>query len=1491
LVNNTNYYVTFASGTVKDLAGNAYAGTSTYDFKTLDTLAPTVSTFSPADGSTGVVGTSNIVLTFSEAIQKGTGLIYLRIGSATGTIVEQFDAATSTRLTISGNSLTLDPTANLVNNTNYYVTFASGTVKDLAGNAYAGTSIYDFTTLDTIAPLFTSAVTSIDGLKLILTYGEVLSATTAAASAFTVKANGIAVTVAGVIVSGKTVELNLSPVIQKGQTVTVAYTDPSVANDSNAVQDAVGNDAVTLAATNVTNNSIVLLVGTSGADTLRGGIGNDTLTGLAGIDTFMVDSGTDTITDLGNGGAEVLIVASGATANAKITNVWTATASTLNNGTANITTNGLAVNLSAVTTGANGFTVTNTGVASTLTGSALADKLLGGAGNDTINAGNGDDSIIGSLGSDKLDGGLGNDTLDLIPLGYDLNNRGKDTYTVSGTAANFTINDNVNHLTTTVANVEKVKIGEVTVATADFLTANQVSVNGKDLITNPLNKNAPSIDAFLNTEPSYDHNYIDILRYVEKVDLSRLVSETWNQSLTYNPNAASNSLTFNSVEGSNLVYTDSLLNTVTTTGTTTTTVYNKTAAFSLTGSAPITDKFTGTDSIKRSATTNASQMTTGEAWDDAKSFSYVDSNGTFDVSDDIAITSSRTSKGNWANSYVGSSYSGITETDASTESLSYKGNGLSLNLSKSIARNSIAVWDANSKTSTTTKDIKVTTINQYAFADTLSSSLPFSISLKGNITKDEILNTEIYDFNTIALVNYDYSLTSANWLFISNLDQNGDGLLSTLNLGWSADQGSVEGAGSSINDLLVPLLLTADNTVTLKDQGVNFDAEAGNDSITGGKGNDTIDGGVGNDTINGGAGNDFIMASLGSDKLDGGAGTDTLDLTSLGYDLFNRGQNSYAVTGTAANFTITDNVTKAVTSIINVEKVRIGGEDISVNRFLTPDANFITALDALMAEEGSNNPPSVESVISTTRSAAGDFVDILRFGMEDWQGVEQVFKPDAVSTALTFTSASNSTVSINNTKSSTTGGISTAAAVKFNSGDAAVKFDGSYSDKTTYVKANNPTAGTTVANKAFTYSDTNGTTVTTDDIAASYTQANTYNYQTINGVYKYSDKGTVKQSYSANGYALALDSSYVSNYVSDSVGIKKDTKIDTVNSYSYSDSSIGFSLKASGTYTVDDVVCQEKLALKTVEWNDANFKISATNAVVINNYLSTDVASPTEHRLNFGVNQGDDLTAVHQNLLGYEEAVNGVAPNTNTGRYNASTDLLSAIIKTDNIIALKTNDFSDVYSGGMLQPEYIWRYGMQQVGFNAGAGNDSVTGTVGSDLICGGSGNDSILAGLGDDIILGSTGADILSGGSGIDTFLFASGDSGQSIGYDQILDFAKGKKGVGDIIRSNGPMSLQVGGLSSVIDSNHASINQKSGVASFAAGSGKTLSDALNDVANSTDQTGHFAFFKVANAGNYNLFISDGVQGVTSGDVVVQLIGLTSINTINTLEGLRIFD
>ena len=154
------------------------------------------------------------------------------------------------------------------------------------------------------------------------------------------------------------------------------------------------------------------LIGSKLADTLTGGNG-DTLTGFSGIDTYHVTDGTASVTDLGLGGAGVLLVDSGATVNATVTAAWTATAATLNLGTANILSNGLAVNLAAAgaAIGAHGFTVTATGsAATTLTGSALNDTLNGGAGADTLIGGGGDDRLLGGLGKDVLTGGLGGDT-------------------------------------------------------------------------------------------------------------------------------------------------------------------------------------------------------------------------------------------------------------------------------------------------------------------------------------------------------------------------------------------------------------------------------------------------------------------------------------------------------------------------------------------------------------------------------------------------------------------------------------------------------------------------------------------------------------------------------------------------------------------------------------------------------------------------------------------------------------------------------------------------------------------------------------------------------------------------------------------------------------------------------------------------------------------------------------------------------------------------
>ncbi|NTW57131.1 MAG: Ig-like domain-containing protein, partial [Chlorobiaceae bacterium] len=70
----------------------------TLNYMPADTTAPTVTTFSPADNSTGAVVGSNIVVTFSEAVQRGAGLIEIRQGSAGGTVVASYDAATSGNL-------------------------------------------------------------------------------------------------------------------------------------------------------------------------------------------------------------------------------------------------------------------------------------------------------------------------------------------------------------------------------------------------------------------------------------------------------------------------------------------------------------------------------------------------------------------------------------------------------------------------------------------------------------------------------------------------------------------------------------------------------------------------------------------------------------------------------------------------------------------------------------------------------------------------------------------------------------------------------------------------------------------------------------------------------------------------------------------------------------------------------------------------------------------------------------------------------------------------------------------------------------------------------------------------------------------------------------------------------------------------------------------------------------------------------------------------
>lgn len=136
--------LTLKSAAVVDAAGNSSAEASAAP-QSFDTLAPTLLSGSPAAGESGVALARDIVLTFSETLARGSGSITLR--DAAGTVAEVFDSALSTRLTLSGNILTIDPSQDLAPGTTYSVVFAAGSLRDAAGNALDSTGLapYSFT--------------------------------------------------------------------------------------------------------------------------------------------------------------------------------------------------------------------------------------------------------------------------------------------------------------------------------------------------------------------------------------------------------------------------------------------------------------------------------------------------------------------------------------------------------------------------------------------------------------------------------------------------------------------------------------------------------------------------------------------------------------------------------------------------------------------------------------------------------------------------------------------------------------------------------------------------------------------------------------------------------------------------------------------------------------------------------------------------------------------------------------------------------------------------------------------------------------------------------------------------------------------------------------------------------------------------------------------------------------------------------------------------
>ncbi|KAA0972564.1 hypothetical protein FPY71_05640 [Aureimonas fodinaquatilis] len=117
------------SAIASDAAGNvSTAATSSF---VLDTVAPE---FTTQTLTAKLVASANIVLTFSESIIAGSGMITLTSGSQTLTFV----ASDTSQVTISGDRLTINPTSDLIAGVRYEVTIGADAVRDVAGNEFAG---------------------------------------------------------------------------------------------------------------------------------------------------------------------------------------------------------------------------------------------------------------------------------------------------------------------------------------------------------------------------------------------------------------------------------------------------------------------------------------------------------------------------------------------------------------------------------------------------------------------------------------------------------------------------------------------------------------------------------------------------------------------------------------------------------------------------------------------------------------------------------------------------------------------------------------------------------------------------------------------------------------------------------------------------------------------------------------------------------------------------------------------------------------------------------------------------------------------------------------------------------------------------------------------------------------------------------------------------------------------------------------------------------
>ena len=665
----------------------------------------------------------------------------------------------------------------------------------------------------------------------------------------------------------------------------------------------------------------VLLTGSSGANMIIGGFGNDTIEGAGGADVINASGGDDTVTYRGTEtsidggtGTDTLVLA--ATGGITAVNFSVAAGSDQTTGDGVAVANFENLDASVATTA---LTVSGSSGINLITTGSGADSIDGGGGADIIDAVAGNDTVSYRSTEFSIDGGTGNNTL-LLRAAATVNLANADqTLGDTVTVASFQ-NVDASQLVTGVSITGSSGVNVITGSTgndtidggggADIIAAGA----GNDSVT--YNGTEASIDGGTgsNTLVMAASGGISAVNFAVPAGADQTTGDVVGVSNFENLDgtAIATALTVTGSSSANTISTGSGNDTIdggggadiiAAGGGNDTVAYHGTEA-SIDGGAGV-----NTLVISVATTINLGNIdqTTGDVTA-VTNFQNLDASA---LSAAVSITGSSGVNtiigGSGGNTIDGGGGADIITAGAGDDTVSYRGGEASIDgqagTNTLLLRAAVTVNLANADQ--TTGDTVTVANFQNVDASLLSTGVSITGSAGANTIAGSLGNVTIDGGGGTDVIAAGSGNDSVTYRGTETLIDGGSGS-DTLVLATSGGITSVNFAVAAGSDQTVGDIVSVANFENL-DASILISAltvtgSAAANTITTGSGNDTIDGGGGADIINGGGGNDTAYYYGAETSIDGGSGTNTLILrAATTVNLANADQTS-GDTPTVANF-------------------------------------------------------------------------------------------------------------------------------------------------------------------------------------------------------------------------------------------------------------------------------------------------------------------------------------------------------------------------------------------------------------------------------------------------------------------------------------------------------------------------------------------------------------------------------------------------------------